>query len=106
MPIREAEFVIYTEKEVIDELGYYGGFSAICVLNNLILVFTINERHQLFRKTDYRLMIHIKSILSGKEYGYAIFDILEEALKVGKEFVLERFPLVSEQDIKNDSNCS
>jgi hypothetical protein len=51
-------------------------------------------------------MIHIKSILSGKEYGYAIFDILEEALKVGKEFVLERFPLVSEQDIKNDSNCS
>lgn len=101
MSIRTAEFVIYTEPDIIYKLGYIDSVKAICVLNKCILVFSIKEQFALFGKPKYRFKIALSSVLTGKPYGYNITDTYDEALDICKNFVTSYFPLA---DIIYDNN--
>lgn len=93
MTIRKTDFIISTPiHEGFKELGYNEDVQAICILNQSILVFTVMKWKPIFRKTKYRLRIYLNCIKTGREYGVAYYDTIEEAIKVGSEFVKQRFP--------------
>jgi len=101
VPIRKAEFVIYTEPDIIDKLGYIDSVKAICVLNKCILVFTIKEQFAWFGNPKYKYNITLSSVLTGRLYGYNITNTFDEALDICKNFVTSYFPLA---DIIDDNN--
>jgi hypothetical protein len=100
MTTRKADFVIYTPShEGFKDLGYVDEVEAICVLNKVVLVFTVRKMNRIFRKSNYRLRIELPSVLTGRIYGIAYYDTMEEALKIGTEFVKQRFPVVEAEDL-------
>jgi len=100
MTTRKADFIICTPSHAgFKELGYVDAIEAICVLNNVILVFTVRKQHRIFRTPKYILRIELPSLQSGTIYGVAYYDTIEEAVKIGSDFIKQRFPLVTAEDL-------
>lgn len=103
MTTRKADFRVSTAAHTgFKELGYYDDVQAICVLNQSILVFTVRVTKLIFCKPKYMLNIVLPSILTGRKYGIAYFETLEDAIECGTQFIKQRFPLATEQDLLED----
>ena len=73
-----------------------GGFTpmvkAYCVLNGVILAFTVYENKFLWFKPSYQLKIHLPSKRTGRPIGNEYFDTLEAAVAYGQEIMKFFFP--------------
>lgn len=96
MKIRQTNFTICTERPILDQLNYVNNVVAVCVLNNLIEVFTVYHSKGWFSKPKYRLTIRLNSCITGNILGCEYFDTPEEAIKYGKEYIDKLFPMVDQ----------
>lgn len=95
MTTRAANFTVYEDENVIRDAGYVKEIKAICVLNDVMVAFTIREWKTWFnRKVTYELSVKLHSLVIGRPYGNKMFDTYEEALEFGKSFIKDRFPVV------------
>jgi hypothetical protein len=107
MTIRKADFVVSTASHKgFKDLGYVDEVEAICILNNTILVFTVRKVNRVFRKPHYQIKITLPDILTGRMFGIADFNTLEEAIDCGTRFVKRWFPLVTAEDLLVDISKS
>lgn len=99
MAQRVAFLTIYQDPEVIANVGYHDAVKAFCVLNNVMVAFTILEHKSFFsRKAKYELSVKLHSLIGNRPYGNKMFDTYEEALEFGKEFVALRFPEATNEE--------
>lgn len=92
MTNRIANFVVYEDEDFIRVNRYVKGVKAVCLLNYVMVAFTIRERKTLFSRKKYEISVKLHSLLVDRPYGNKIFDTYEEALDFGKAFVVDRFP--------------
>lgn len=99
MTIRSAVFEVFEGEDFMNEAGYIKNVKCVCLLNDVIVAFTIREWKSWFsRKVTYELSVKLHSFMTGRPYGNKMFDTYEEALEFGKKFIKDRFPVVDNQN--------
>lgn len=93
MPLRTAELIVYQDPETIRKAGYVSAVKAVCLINDVMVAFTICEVKCFFtRKVSYDLSVKLHSLLLKRPYGTKRFVSYDEALAFGIELVRAKFP--------------
>ena len=83
-----------------DRGGFTPGVVAYCVLNGVMLAFTVYREKFLWFKPSYHLKIYLPSKRTGRPIGGEYFDNLEDAVAYGQDIMRFFFPGIKGDPLK------